>query len=160
MRKLLLVVCVLWSPSLSADEWISSEIECLAKNIYFEARGESWSGKIAVANVTLNRVRSAKFPDSVCGVVTQAKTYRNWKGNVVPRRNQCQFSWFCDGKADNPSDISTYRDCLRVAEVVYNGYRDLTYGSLFYHNDKVNPYWASSMMKVTSIGAHHFYRDS
>lgn len=161
MCKLLLVVmCMVWSADVSADEWHSKEIQCLAKNVYFEARGESLTGKIAVANVTLNRVRSNKFPDSVCAVITQAKTYKNWKGNVVPRRNQCQFSWFCDGKPDNPSDISMYRESLRVAEVVYNGYRDVTEGSLFYHNDQVKPYWAATMMKTKVIGAHHFYRDS
>ena len=159
MYKLLLVVmCMVWSEAAASDEWIQDELECLAKNIYFEASGESLTGKIAVANVTMNRVKHHKYPSTVCGVVTQAKWYVNWKGNRLPRRNQCQFSWFCDGKADVPIDMSAYKDSIRVAEVVYHGYRDLTDGSLFYHNTKVEPYWVTSMVRTKSIGAHVFYR--
>lgn len=161
MYKLLLVVmCMIWSEAAASDEWIQDELECLAKNIYFEARGESLTGKIAVANVTMNRVRHHKYPSTVCGVVTQAKWYVNWKGNRLPKRNQCQFSWFCDGQADEPVDKRAYRDSLRVAEIVYNGYQDLTDGSLFYHSTKVEPYWVASMERVKSIGAHIFYKDS
>ena len=159
MYKLLLVVmCMVWSEALVADEWIQDEIDCLAKNIYFEARGESLTGKIAVANVTMNRVQHHKYPSTVCAVVTQAKWYVNWKGNRLPKRNQCQFSWFCDGKADEPVDMRAYKDSVRVAEVVYHGYRDLTDGSLFYHSTKVEPYWVASMVRTKSIGAHVFYR--
>ena len=159
MYKLLLVVmCMIWSEAAASDEWIQDEIDCLAKNIYFEARGESLTGKIAVANVTMNRVKHHKYPSTVCGVVTQAKWYVNWKGNRLPRRNQCQFSWFCDGKADVPNDMRAYKDSIRVAEVVYHGYRDLTDGSLFYHSTKVEPYWVASMVRTKSIGAHVFYR--
>ena len=159
MYKLLLVVmCLVWSEVAASDEWMQDELSCLAKNIYFEARGESLTGKIAVANVTMNRVNHPKYPSTVCGVVTQAKWYVNWKGNRLPRRNQCQFSWFCDGKADNPVDMRAYKDSIRVAEVVYFGYRDLTEGSLFYHSVKVEPYWAASMIKTKSIGSHIFYR--
>ena len=159
MYKLLLVVmCMVWSEALVADEWIQDEIDCLAKNIYFEARGESLTGKIAVANVTMNRVKHHKYPSTVCAVVTQAKWYVNWKGNRLPKRNQCQFSWFCDGKADEPVDMRAYKDSVRVAEVVYHGYRDLTDGSLFYHSTKVEPYWVASMVRTKSIGAHVFYR--
>ena len=159
MYKLLLVVmCMVWSEAAASDEWIQDELECLAKNIYFEARGESLTGKIAVANVTMNRVKHHKYPSTVCGVVTQAKWYVNWKGNRLPRRNQCQFSWFCDGKADVPIDMKAYKDSIRVAEVVYHGYRDLTDGSLFYHSTKVEPYWVASMVRTKSIGAHIFYR--
>jgi len=159
MYKLLLVVmCMVWSEAAASDEWIQDELECLAKNIYFEARGESLTGKIAVANVTMNRVKHHKYPSTVCGVVTQAKWYVNWKGNRLPRRNQCQFSWFCDGKADVPVDMRAYKDSIRVAEVVYHGYRDLTDGSLFYHSTKVEPYWVASMVRTKSIGAHVFYR--
>ena len=159
MYKLLLVVmCMIWSEAAASDEWIQDELECLAKNIYFEARGESLTGKIAVANVTMNRVKHHKYPSTVCGVVTQAKWYVNWKGNRLPKRNQCQFSWFCDGKADIPVDMRAYKDSVRVAEVVYHGYRDITDGSLFYHNTKVEPYWVASMVRTKSIGAHVFYR--
>ena len=78
-----------------------TEAICLATNIYHEARGESYAGKVAVANVTMNRVTSPKFPNTICDVVYQAQTKENWKGNTVPKRNKCQFSWYCDGKSDN-----------------------------------------------------------
>jgi spore germination cell wall hydrolase CwlJ-like protein len=157
MFKLALVIfAVLFSQHTFAD----TELDCLAKNIYFEARGEPLSGKVAVANVTLNRVSDSRFPDTVCGVVKQAKYYKNWKGNLVPRRHACQFSWFCDGKADDPLDISAYRDAHRIAKIVMSGYIDITNGSLFYHNHSVDPHWTKSMSLVKVIGAHNFYRDS
>ncbi len=78
-----------------------TEAICLATNIYHEARGESYAGKVAVANVTMNRVTSPKFPNTICDVVYQAQTKENWKGNTVPKRNKCQFSWYCDGKSDD-----------------------------------------------------------
>ena len=157
-RLLLVIMCLIWSEAAASDEWMQDELECLTKNIYFEARGESLTGKIAVANVTMNRVKHHKYPSTVCGVVTQAEWYTNWKGKRLPKRNQCQFSWFCDGKTDVPIDMHAYRDSARVAEVVYYGYRDLTEGSLFYHSVKVEPYWINSMVKTKSIGAHIFYR--
>ena len=68
---------MVWSEAAASDEWIQDELDCLAKNIYFEARGESLTGKIAVANVTMNRVEHHKYPSTVCGVVTQVKWYTN-----------------------------------------------------------------------------------
>ena len=78
-----------------------NEMHCLATNIYHEARGESNEGKFAVGNVTMNRVDSNRFPDSICEVVYQAEYRVNWKGDQVPRRHRCQFSWYCDGKSDD-----------------------------------------------------------
>lgn len=160
-RLLLVVMCMVWSVDISADEWHAKEIQCLAKNVYFEARGESLTGKIAVANVTLNRVRSNKFPDSVCAVITQAKTYKNWKGNVVPRRNQCQFSWFCDGMSDKvPTyDKEVWEVSIYLAQRIFNGkYFDNTFGATHYHAHYVSPKWAKKFRHTTTIGDHIFYR--
>ena len=80
-----------------------NQMHCLATNIYHEARGESDVGKIAVAHVTLNRTFSEYYPDTICDVVYQARLSRWWlenKGREVPVRNQCQFSWYCDGRSD------------------------------------------------------------
>jgi spore germination cell wall hydrolase CwlJ-like protein len=157
MFKLALVIIgLIFSQSAFSD----TELECLAKNIYFEARGESLSGMVAVANVTMNRVNHDKFPNTICGVVKQAKYYTNWKGNRVPRRNACQFSWFCDGKSDDPIDLIAYETSIKIAKVVMSGYIDITRGSLFYHNHSVDPHWSKSMSLVKVIGAHNFYRDS
>ena len=60
------------------------EIECLALNSYYESRGESRAGQVAVAQVVLNRLESERFPNTICGVVQQGPTYKNWKGNILP----------------------------------------------------------------------------
>ena len=73
---------------------------CMAQNIYFESANQSFAGKLAVANVVMNRVDDLQFPNEVCDVIYQAKTYVNWRGNEVPIKNQCQFSWYCDGLSD------------------------------------------------------------
>ena len=75
---------------------------CLAQNIYFESANQSFAGRVAVANVVLNRVEDAQFPDTICGVVYQAEMEENWKGNLLPVLHRCQFSWYCDGKGDLP----------------------------------------------------------
>ena len=87
------------------------EIYCLAANSYFEARGEPFDGKIAVAQVVINRVKSNKYPNTVCKVITEGPVKESWKTKkypllpfeerkFYPRRDRCQFSWFCDGKSD------------------------------------------------------------
>ena len=82
----------------ASDE--NGEAVCLAKNIYFEAGNQPLAGKVAVAQVVLNRMEHSAYPKDICGVVYQAKWKENWKGTMLPVRNQCQFSWFCDGKSD------------------------------------------------------------
>ena len=83
----------------------NGERYCMAQNIYFEAANQSFAGKIAVGHVVINRVEDLQFPNDVCGVIYQAKTKVNWKGNVVPIRNQCQFSWYCDGLSDEEKNL-------------------------------------------------------
>tara|TARA_Y100001937_G_scaffold128784_1_gene207983 strand:- start:8316 stop:8882 length:567 start_codon:yes stop_codon:yes gene_type:complete len=135
------------------------DIVCLAKNVYFEAANQSFAGKLAVAHVVINREHSNMFPNSVCGVIYQAKTKINWKGNEVPIRNQCQFSWYCDGKSDEPKDSETWLDSLWIADLVLSGaHPDITEGSLWYHADFVEPYWSKQLELVTVIDNHLFYK--
>ena len=77
---------------------IAEAIVCLALNVYHEAKNQSLAGQIAVAEVVMNRVDDPRYPNNVCDVVKQGLTYK-WKPSV-PIRNQCQFSWYCDGKSD------------------------------------------------------------
>ena len=91
------------SKSLVIDD---KEVTCMAKNIFFEAAVESTAGKLAVAHVTLNRVDSKHFPSSVCEVVYEGPHYTGANGQLYPVRDRCQFSWYCDGKGDDPREGS------------------------------------------------------
>ena len=91
---------------------------CMAQNIYFESANQSFAGRLAVGHVVINRVEDLQFPNSVCEVIYQAKTRINWKGNEVPIRNQCQFSWYCDGLSDEPVDSKTWIKSLYIADFI------------------------------------------
>ena len=137
----------------------NGEIFCMAKNIYFEAGNQPIAGKIAVAQVVQNRLDHPNYPETVCGVVYQAKLRTNWNGSLVPVRNKCQFSWFCDGKPDSPEDSVTWMISMEIArDVVHGHYQDITEGSTHYHNDQVHPYWADSLNETVTINNHHFYK--
>lgn len=130
------------------------EKTCLAHNIYFEARNESYEGKLAVATVTQNRVLSTKFPDTYCGVVWQLKKNPR-TGRMTP-----QFSWTLDGKSDRPHELEEYRKAEEIAEEVLRfGRRSdiIDYNVLNYHADYVDPFWADSMVMVAQIDTHLFY---
>jgi len=132
---------------------------CLAQNIYFEAGNQPEAGKVAVANVTMNRVDHTSYPDTICDVVYQAKLYKNWKNEFVPVRHMCQFSWFCDGKSDVPTDSATWMDSLRIAShALQLRYFDVTSGATHYHNDCVYPYWAKHLNITVTIDNHTFYK--
>lgn len=138
----------------------TDELFCLSQNIYFEARNEPVDGWKAVGHVTLNRVESEKFPDSICDVVHQARLSR-WhlqQGREVPIRNQCQFSWYCDGQSDAIRNWQKFDDITTIARDVIRGkYVDNTEGSTYYHADYVNPRWRG-VIRTTKIGRHIFYR--
>lgn len=132
--------------------FIEKQLACLTKNIYWEAASEPFEGKVAVAQVTLNRVESGKFADTVCGVVYQ-KTSLNSK-------SVCQFSWFCE----NNHLVKTvhqplYRESEEVAKMVLlEGFRLKSVNeALYYHADYVNPKW--NKLKVSQIGRHVFYKE-
>jgi len=135
--------------SLTKD--VRQEVDCLAENIYFESAHEPNEGKIAVAFVTLNRMKSGKFANTICGVVKQ-------KVN-----NTCQFSWWCEDKYTSKvltfTNDSLYNDIRNLAIRVYLNYDrmgDPSKGALYYHADYVNPQW-KNMSKTVVIGRHIFY---
>ena len=137
----------------------SAQIECLAKNIYHEARSESFTGQRAVAWVTLNRVDSGQYPDNVCDVVYQGR--RDKSGN--PIRHKCQFSWYCDGKDDEISDRDAWANAMFIAEIVYENHSneisfDPTEGATMYHASYANPYWTVKFDKTVRIDDHIFYK--
>lgn len=133
---------------LSAE--VESELHCLALNIYFEARSESEQGQRAVGHVVMNRVGNRHYPDTVCQVVRQGG---------AKQRNRCQFSWWCDGRPDEPLNQRAWRDALQLAKAVYFGNsEDPTDGALWYHASYVSPYWTKGLTAVKQIGQHVFYR--
>ena len=132
------------------------EAHCLAQNIYFEARGSNFADKVSVADVVINRTKDRRYPSTICDVVRQGNTDSN--GNMI--RNQCQFSWYCDGKSDEPTNQDAWEEAMLIAwnMVEYNRYTGLTEGSTHYHATYVNPYWVKDMQLVGRIGAHVYYR--
>ena len=130
---------------------VDREVRCLALNIYFEARGEAQLGRFAVAAVTMNRVKSYKFPKTVCKVVWQRR----------------QFSWTHDGKSDRPTDKKAWREARALAKMVYSKYFgiqeiskgawDITQGALHYYSISIpQPYWAKESRDSKTIGKHMF----
>lgn len=121
---------------------------CLAVAIYWEAMGETLTGKRAVGSVIMNRVRSPDFPDTVCGVVTEG-------GEQGP----CQFSFWCDGRSDHPVERGPWRDARAVARELLAGRGlDPTLGALYFHNGTVMPAWTADLQETARIGDHWFYR--
>jgi N-acetylmuramoyl-L-alanine amidase len=133
------------------------ELECMSKNIYFEAALESTAGKLAVAQVTMNRVNSARYPNTVCKVVYQGRHYKSG----LPVKNRCQFSWYCDGKLDvPPTSGSMWKDSQEVARYVLStpDLMDITDGATHYHADYISsPRWADPRRKTAQIDTHIFY---
>lgn len=149
---------VIQEPVIEPQEPPTDEIECMTINTYHEARDQSVAGQVAVMHVVMNRVKSDKFPNTICGVVTEGPTYVNWKGNTWPVRDQCQFSWYCDGVDDTATDISAYKRIQELAElVITSDYHDFTEGSTHYHADYVKPKWSKTFRKITKIDSHIFY---
>tara|TARA_B110000285_G_C15002521_1_gene552143 strand:- start:158 stop:697 length:540 start_codon:yes stop_codon:yes gene_type:complete len=145
-----------------------NEIKCLAQNIYFEARDQKIKGQIAVALVTLNRVDSKRFPDSICKVIHQARRYSN--GELII--NKCHFSWYCDGQSDTPRDRIAWKVSNTIAKAMLNqkgvsikhfgnnwDMEDFLNGATHYHRIDINPYWNRKMISVMSIGDHIFWKD-
>ena len=141
----------------------SKELTCMAKNIFFEAAVESTAGKLAVAQVTLNRVNSKYYPNTVCGVVYEGPHYTSGNGEQFPVRDRCQFSWYCDGKGDEPKEHTRlWKETQELAKYVLlrqDELPDITDGALNYHADYiVPPRWAGRKHKTAKIDTHIFYR--
>ena len=129
-----------------------SDLQCLAENIYFEARGEPLSGQYAVAEVTLNRTRARNFPHTICQVVHETR----WDANR--RRFVADFSW-TELHAPSPEDGPAWKQAMAVASATYDDlHAPLVPGALFYHATNVRPGWSRSRKVVATIGNHIFYR--
>ena len=146
--------------------YTSEDLDCLAKNIYFEAGVESTAGKLAVANVTINRILSKEYPNSVCGVVKEGRHYYSAKSEAwEPFRDMCQFSWYCDGRGDNPNPGRTWESSKDLAKIVLRKHQqdiliDITDGATHYHANWMEsfPRWSEEHKKVASIDRHIFYK--
>jgi spore germination cell wall hydrolase CwlJ-like protein len=135
---------------LTEKEFRAREFRCMATAIYFEARGESIKGQIAVGQVIMTRVNSVYYPNTICGVVYQGQ----WN------RNACQFSFACDGLPDVPREKEEWETALKVAKDVISGkaYVEEVGDATHYHAVYVNPSWKKLVKRVTRIGVHIFYK--
>ena len=127
------------------------QLDCLTRNIYWEAASEPFEGKVAVAQVTMNRASHPSFPQDVCAVVYQK--------SVIMDRVICQFSWYCDtAHKARPVNQTAYNESMLVAKkVLLEGFRlDVMKEALYYHANYVNPQW--NLEKIGTIGNHIFYR--
>lgn len=130
----------------------TQQLDCLTRNIYWEAASEPFEGKVAVAQVTINRVASGRFGEGVCGVVYQQN---NYLGKIV-----CQFSWVCEATHKiRPIYPALYRESEEVAKkVLLENFRLSTMrDALYFHGDYVSPNWGKK--KISQIGRHIFYKD-
>jgi|688.fasta_scaffold00051_53 spore germination cell wall hydrolase CwlJ-like protein len=126
------------------EEIREEEIDCLTRNIYFEARNQSTEGQYAVAEVVLNRAENPDFPENICEIVQQ----KNERG--------CQFSWYCDGKSDKMRDKRAIIKAKQIAIKSLEQKTNYTNGALFYHANYVTPDW-QNLRKTAEIEDHIFY---
>ena len=129
----------------------SGEHQCLAEAVYYEARSESRSGQLAVADVIKNRVVSRHYPNTICGVVYQG----------AENPFACQFSFACDGSMDTAPRGKAWERSQDIAQVSMTGHlRDLTRNATHYHTAAVEPVWSRTLQFQRRIGFHEFYRPS
>jgi len=165
--KLILAGFFFLAPTITVAKEISNiedSVTCLALNMYHEARGQGTAGLLAVSYVVLNRVKDKRFPNTICEVIKQGPVKESWKknGKFYPIRNRCQFSWYCDGKSDEPKDKKVFQKLLTISQgIVHNikdSFIDITAGALFYHAYYVAPSWAKTKHRTVRVGDHVFYR--
>jgi len=138
--------------SLASSKAYRQDLNCLALNVYHEARGEPLAGQYAVAEVTMNRVASGRFPRTVCGAVYQ----KEW--DYLRKRYVAAFSWTEFDQLPPPAGAQWER-AWRIAEMVYSGRHKLRLkGALFYHATHIRPSWSAEKRRVAAIGNHIFYR--
>ncbi len=143
---------------------------CLAQNIYFEAATEPVIGKIAVGIVVINRVKDARYPNTICDVVKQGPVYESWKTRndkdlkqseriYYPVKHKCQFSWFCDGKSDvvRPT-INWYKSQIIAMQILKGKWSGIVEGATHYHATWVSPEWRHELTYIGQAGDHLFYR--
>jgi len=158
MRVFLLLLLAFSAEQALAETTLSpkeaKEMRCLALNIYFEARSEPTDGQLAVAFVTINRMQSRRYPNTLCGVVWQKR----------------QFSWTHDGKSDRPYEQRAWQQAQMIARFIFTKYMalpekvrrimDRTNGALHYYAPKLaDPYWAKAKKVTFTVGGHVFVAD-
>lgn len=122
---------------------------CLSEALYFEARGETVKGQFAVAEVIMNRVKSGRYPDTLCGVIRQG----------TGKKYQCQFTYTCDGRKEVIAEKQAFERVSKVARTIIDGVsQELTNGATHYHTTSVRPSWSRVYKKTAKIGVHIFYR--
>ncbi|WP_223515966.1 cell wall hydrolase [Pseudomonas sp. GL-B-19] len=127
---------------------LDDAITCMARSIYWEAKGENMADMEAVANVVMNRLGHEGFPDTVCGVVKQGSETKS-----------CQFSWWCDGRPDTVQEETQYELAKEIARKALNKQLpDRTGGAMYFHDKTVKPVWAKKYIKTASIGLFVFYK--
>ena len=127
---------------------LDDALTCLARSIYWEARGEDAAGIEAIAHVVMNRLGHEGFPDTICEVVRQGR-----------EEGACQFSWWCDGRADDAQEDAAYSAAKEIARKVLNKQTpDRTGGALYFHRKDVAPKWSEEYLRTVEIGDHVFYR--
>lgn len=135
-----------------AREFHARNLACLARNVYFEARGEPLAGQFAVAEVTMNRKAVRRFPKTVCEVVYQ----QNW--DPLRRRYVGAFSWTEFSVLPEPSGEAWRRAEVVAAAVYYQKHKPALQGALFFHAVHIKPAWANEKQRIGRIGKHIFYR--
>lgn len=152
MKRILFILIAFLVPvssSLALDD--EEEIQCLALNIYHEARGEPIEGMVAVTLAVLNRVADPEYPDSVCGVISHRMT-------SDPK--QCQFSWYCDGRSDQPKEEEPWMIAQAIArDIFHDGVPEIVADAQFYVRCEIRRDWLKRMELVEQIGSHCFYRN-
>ncbi|UVL00800.1 cell wall hydrolase [Pseudomonas sp. B21-048] len=127
---------------------LDDAITCLARSIYWEAKGVAGADMEAVANVVMNRLGHEGFPDSVCAVVKQGSETRS-----------CQFSWWCDGRADQVKEDDEYVLAKEIARKALNKQlTDRTHGALYFHDRTVKPAWAKKYTRTAETRKFLFYK--
>tara|TARA_R110001606_G_C15213544_1_gene633179 strand:- start:74 stop:592 length:519 start_codon:yes stop_codon:yes gene_type:complete len=153
IAALLVIMIIFYVRSAKADERA-----CLAEAVYFEARSETFTAQLAVANVIIERVKDDGYPGTICRVVHQGK-HRGGK----PVRHRCMFSYWCDGKPETIANVQAYKMAVSVADLSMEGViLDSTEGATHYHATYVLPYWAltENFHRMGQVGKHIFYVDT
>jgi spore germination cell wall hydrolase CwlJ-like protein len=127
---------------------LDDALTCLARSIYWEARGEEAAGIEAIAHVVMNRLGHEGFPETICEVVMQGR-----------EEGACQFSWWCDGRADDAQEDEAYSGAKEIARKVLNKQiPDRTGGAMYFHQKDISPDWSAKYVKTIAVGNHVFYK--
>jgi len=130
------------------NEPLDDAITCLARTIYWEARGGEAASMQAVANVVMNRLGHEGFPNTICKVVRQGG-----------EQGACQFSWWCDGRSDNANEDDSYAIAKEIARKALNRQlTDRTVGALYFHQRKASPSWSREYIRTVEVDEFVFYK--